>query len=233
MKLFLAIGYLVLLILYIASHLVVTPYSVTAFREYAERLILYFYLVSLALLSLSEIASRFFAKKKKTASELQSDHLKAYVYTTRIIGFLVLVGFPLFLYFNWSRSWNLSDAVVVSIPTILLAIVIAEQNIYTYSTSRLERFGIEQARVMAIFQIVDTIMKSPNRKGIPEDYDLDELDERLRLWEDRTADANFARFAAQARNTLRAIRKNQAEGVWEQYLNRLYTDLRGYVATFT
>jgi hypothetical protein len=145
----------------------------------------------------------------------------------------VIVGFPLFVYFNWSRNWGISDAVIVAIPTILLAIVIAEQNLYNYLSSRLERTGIEQARVAAVFQIVDTIYKNPSRSGIPEQHDVDELEHRLRIWEDRTAEPNFAKFAAQARSTLFAIKRNSADSVWEQYLERLHSDLSSYVQSYT
>ncbi|WP_232617027.1 hypothetical protein [Marinomonas sp. BSi20584] len=162
-----------------------------------------------------------------------SENLKAHVYTTRIVVALIVVGFPAFVYFNWSRSWGISDAVIVAIPTILLAIVIAEQNVYTYLSGRLDRIGIEQARVAAIYQVVDTMLKDPTRKGMPSKEDLDELEHRLRLWEDRTAEANFAKFAAQSVNTLRSIERNSAKAVWDDYLRLIHKDLKEYVESFT
>lgn len=233
MKLIFAIIYLVVLVLYIASHSFDLPDALIEFRLYLETVALYCFLVSLTILSISEISSRWLRKGGKTSSEIMSENLKAYIYITRIAVALVVVGFPAFIYFNWSRSWGISDAVIVAIPTILLAIVIAEQNIYTYLSNRLERTGIEQARVAAIYQVVDTMFKDPTRKGMPNKEDLDELEHRLRLWEDRTAEANFAKFAAQAVHTLRSIERNSAEAVWDDYLKLIHRDLREYVESFT
>ncbi len=225
--------YIVALSLYILSHIVDVPEIGSEIRGYAETLVLYFFLASFAILSFSNIFSKWFKKERKTASETISENLKAHVFTTRIIVFIVVVGFPLFLYFNHSKDWGVSDAVVVAIPTILLAIVIAEQNVYTYLANRLERTGIEQARVAAVYQIVDTMLKDPTRKGIPEQYDIEELEHRLRLWEDRTAEANFAKFASQAIITLRSIKRNNATAVWDQFLDRVHTDLGEFVDSFT
>jgi hypothetical protein len=184
-------------------------------------------------LSVSEIVFRWIKEQGKTASEIMAENLKAHIYTTRIIVFVVIVGFPLFIYFNWSRGWGISDAVIVAIPTILLAIVIAEQNLYSYLSSRLERTGVEQARVAAVFQIVDTIYKDPERYGVPAQHDVDELEHRLRIWEDRTAEPNFAKFAAQARSTLLSIKRNSAHSVWQSYLESLHSDLASYVQSYT
>ena len=233
MRLFFAIAYLLILGAYVVSH----AYDVTGraleVRDYAESLALYIFLLSLAFLSVSEIAARWLKSEGKTASEIMAENMRAHIYTTRIIVFIVIIGFPLFAYFNWSRGWGISDAVIVAIPTILLAIVIAEQNLYNYLSSRLERTGIEQARVAAVFQIVDTIYKDPSRSGVPEQHDVDELEHRLRIWEDRTAEPNFAKFAAQARSTLFSIKRNSADSVWEQYLERLHSDLSSYVQSYT
>ncbi|MBQ0794328.1 MAG: hypothetical protein KBT81_17420 [Oleispira antarctica] len=233
MKLIFAIIYLVVLSLYIASHAFGAPDILLELRRYSETVALYCFLISLTILSISEISSRWFRKGGRTSSEIISENLKAHIYTTRMVVALVIVGFPVFIYFNWSLGWDVSDAVIVAIPTILLAIVIAEQNIYTYLSSQLERTGIEQARVAAIYQVVDTMLKDPTRKGMPSKEDLDELEHRLRLWEDRTAEANFAKFSAQAVITLRSIERNSAEAVWDDYLRLIHRDLGEYVESFT
>lgn len=233
MKLLFAVIYISVLVLYIASHAFELSDTLIEFRLYAETVALYCFLVSLTILSISEISSRWRHKGGRTSSEIMSENLKAHIYTTRTVVALVVVGFPVFVYFNWSRSWGISDAVIVAIPTILLAIVIAEQNVYTYLSGRLERTGIEQARVAAIYQVVDTMLKDPTRKGMPSKEDLGELEHRLRLWEDRTAEANFAKFAAPAVNTLRSIERNSAEAVWDDYLRLIHKDLGEYVESFT
>jgi hypothetical protein len=233
MRLLFAIIYIVVLALYIASHAFELPDALLEFRLYAEKVALYCFLASLTILSISEISSRLFRKGGRTSSEIMSENLKAHIYTTRIVVALVVVGFPVFVYFNWSRGWGISHAVIVAIPTILLAIVIAEQNVYTYLSSRLERIGIEQARVAAVYQVVDTMVKDPTRKGMPSEEDLDELRHRLKLWEDRTAEANFAKFAAQAMYTLRSIERNSAEAVWDDYLKLIHRDLGEYVKSYT
>ncbi|PJE57198.1 hypothetical protein TY87_00555 [Marinomonas sp. BSi20584] len=233
MKLLFAVIYLVVLVLYIGSHIFELPDALIEFIQYSETVLLYYFLVSLTILSISEILSRWRRKGCRTSSEIMSENLKAHVYTTRIVVALIVVGFPAFVYFNWSRSWGISDAVIVAIPTILLAIVIAEQNVYTYLSGRLDRIGIEQARVAAIYQVVDTMLKDPTRKGMPSKEDLDELEHRLRLWEDRTAEANFAKFAAQSVNTLRSIERNSAKAVWDDYLRLIHKDLKEYVESFT
>lgn len=233
MKSLFAIIYLVVLILYVVSHAFELPDLLLEFRLYSEKVALYCFLVSLTILSIGEIASRWLRKGSKTSSEIISENLKAHIYTTRTVVALVVVGFPVFIYFNWSRGWGISDAVIVAIPTILLTIVIAEQNVYTYLSNRLERAGIEQARVAAIYQVVDSMVKDPSRKGMPSKEDLEELEHRLRLWEDRTAEATFAKFAAQAIKTLRSIEKNSAEAVWDDYLTLIHRDLGEYVESYT
>ncbi|WP_404397934.1 hypothetical protein [Idiomarina loihiensis] len=233
MKLLLAITYIVVLALYIVSHAFELPDILIEFRLYSEKVALYCFLVSLTILSVSEILSRWLRKGRRTSSEIMSENLKAHIYTTRVVIALVVVGFPVFVYFNWSRAWGISDAVIVAIPTILLAIVLAEQNVYTYLSSRLERIGIEQARITSVYQVVDTMVKDPTRKGMPDKEDLDELRHSLKLWEDRTAEANFAKFAAQARNTLRSIERNSAEAIWDDYLKRIHRDLGEYVRSYT
>jgi hypothetical protein len=73
-----------------------------------EKLALYCFLLSLAILSVTEVASKF-QKKGKTISELITENLKAHVYTTRLSVIVVIVGFPLFVYLNWSHGWEVSD----------------------------------------------------------------------------------------------------------------------------
>lgn len=226
MRIAFATLFLVLLALYAVSFFIPLPTVISELRYYLERLALYVYLTLLAVFSISTIVERLRRNTNLTTSEIIAEQMKAHIYITRIVSFAVLIGFPLLIYMNWSREWGLSDAVMVAIPATLLALAISEQNIYTYATTRMERFGIEQARATAVYQIVDTIRKNPLRKGRPNEDDVRELESRFEAWELQTAEPNFAKFAAQARQTLRAIDRNAAAEVWNNFLDSVHADLK-------
>lgn len=100
MKLLLSVIYLVVLALYIASHAFDLPDTLVELRLYAETVALYCFMMSLTILSVSEISSRWRRKGGRTSSEIISENLKAHIYRTRIVVALVVVGFPVFVYGN-------------------------------------------------------------------------------------------------------------------------------------
>jgi hypothetical protein len=77
------------------------------------------------------------------------------------------------------------------------------------------------------------MLNDPLRNGIPEQHEIEELEHRLRLWEDRTADANFAKFAVQAISTLKSIKRNNAVAIWDEFLKTIHRDLKEYVESHT
>jgi hypothetical protein len=78
MRLFFALAYLFILSAYGVSH----AYDVTGraleVRDYAESLALYIFLLSLAILSISEIATRWSKSAGKTASEIMAENIRAH-----------------------------------------------------------------------------------------------------------------------------------------------------------
>jgi hypothetical protein len=197
-------------------------------REYIEIVFLYVYFISLSLISLAHIFEKLFKKHKlNNASENTAFLLRAHTYITRVIVLGLLVAFPLLMYFNMTYKWGLSDAVVVSIPTVVLAMLIAEQNLYSYMSSRADLTNRELSALASVRQVVSSIYSDPEFKNkVPDEKSILMLEKSLERLEQRTREPNFAKFSTQAILTLDSIKTNKTIEIWGEFINRLHEDLK-------
>ena len=204
------------------------PEIVYELRELVENSFLYIYFISLFVLSFASIVKYIRSRKHKQGIyEQNAILLKAHTYITRIIVFGLIVIFPMVIHFNLKYSWQLSDAVIVSIPTITLAMLIAEQNLYTYVSARSDVVDYELAALSSLRQIVDTMYNDPASKTkMPSEKSISRLERALERLEERTKEPNFAKFATQAILALDSIKSNNATQIWQEYIHRLYDDLK-------
>lgn len=210
------------------SYFFALPGRVEEVRDLVEKSFLYIYFISLSILSLSTIIEYIKSRKEKQGiSKRNALLLKAHTYLTRIIVLGLLVVFPLVIYFNSKYGWQLSDAVIVSIPTVILAMLIAEQNLYAYISAISDVTDSELAALASLRQVVDTMHKDPTSKTkIPSEKSIALLERSLERLEQRTREPDFARFASQAILTLDSIKTNNATEIWCKYIQRLHDDLK-------
>jgi len=225
MKTTLASVFLIFIAVYISSYIYESPLLLQEIRTLIERVFLYVYFISLGILSIIQIASAVLNKdREETTSSIISKLMAAHMYATRIVVFILIVGFPALMYFNISYTWELSDSVIIAIPTIILAMLVAEQNLYSFAIARTENNGMELAALASVRQVVNSIYNSP-KKGIPDKATLAVLERSLELLQQKTHEANFSKFATQAILTLHSIRDNEATEIWQGCIEQLYNDL--------
>lgn len=227
MRTLFATAYLLLLMAYAASHFIDDiPAKFLEVRKYFESVFLYVYLCILGVLSISQIA-RYIRPPRShpTITQVRADMLAAYTYVTRIVVFALIIGLPLLIVFNFEYAWGLSDTTLVAIPTVILALLVAEQGLYSFHVSRLDASGPEAAALSSLRQVIESLMKSRELKVLPDKRELDVLDRALARLEERTFDQNFAKFATQARMTLHTIRENDSLAIWKKFIERVSADL--------
>jgi len=228
LRLVLSTIFLILVVAYLASFWLPMPDWLASVKGYSEALLIAFAIFSLSILSVQHIAAKIFSRRNELTSKALADLLRAHIYITRVVIFVVAVGFPLFVYYNINSAWGISDAVIVAIPTILLAMVIAEQNVHTYLTARVEKAGEEKARIAPIYEAVKGILAETSHDKMPQDRLLDALSERLLRVESATGEPSFAMCAARSHTELCKFRKAGVSEDMRLFLEDMKNKLHEY-----
>lgn len=198
-------------------------WSINAF-DIVYHMIAWVFLSGLLFSSILELL-KWRSGKSGNTWNLKLESFKALVHITGFLVIIAGISIPVLLYLGNRNEWNISDTLLVSIPTFILAVLVAQQNLVNSTNYFLSEISREKSLITAVKQCVSDINASFAHDQKPQKFTIQKLKKSLEHLSRESRVEEFVAYAIQAQLTLETVIEKDSKEFWRGFTSILEKNL--------